>query len=330
MAPLPLLLVTGFLGAGKTTLMRRLIAQAKARGQRVAVVVNEWGANDVDGHILRQADAELLASIAGGCACCSGQDELRDTLLELALRPTVQRPHLVLLETSGLADPVLLLDVLTAPELLSRVQVARLLCVADAARWNELAALGLLLRRQLALADTVLLNKADLVKPEAMESIISKIQSLCEAQVLPSVQCEVPLDSLWPSTTVALPTATTTLPTRGIQSATAAHPHAHSVVVPVPHPIERAALATALEALPASVWRAKGFLRVRGAAGLQLLQYTGGGERSRWHLTPFRAQTESFFSSVPEPPLALVFIGAHLDEAQLRQSFGASQLLPMI
>ena len=69
---LPIILVTGFLGAGKTTLMRRLIQDGHERGLKLCVVVNEFGMADVDGHILKEADAELLASITGGCACCSG------------------------------------------------------------------------------------------------------------------------------------------------------------------------------------------------------------------------------------------------------------------
>lgn len=140
MSTLPVILVAGFLGAGKTTLMRRLIRDGHARGLKLCVVVNEFGAADVDGHILREADAELLASITGGCACCSGQDDFHDTILEIALRPQDQKPDVVLVEASGLADPSLMLEVLTSPELLPRVRVTKIICVADAARPAEYSA----------------------------------------------------------------------------------------------------------------------------------------------------------------------------------------------
>ncbi len=91
--PLPIVLVAGFLGSGKTTLMRRLILDARQRNLRLSVVVNEFGAADVDSNILREADAELIASISGGCACCTGQDDFAETLLEIASRDEVTPPR---------------------------------------------------------------------------------------------------------------------------------------------------------------------------------------------------------------------------------------------
>src|SRR5690606_15248355 len=92
---LPVVLVAGFLGAGKTTLIRGLIQDGHARGLKLCVVVNEFGAAAVAGDILEEAGAELLASLTGGCACCSGQDDLHDTILEIALRPQGQQPDVV-------------------------------------------------------------------------------------------------------------------------------------------------------------------------------------------------------------------------------------------
>lgn len=319
---LPIILVSGFLGAGKTTLMRRLIFDAKARGLRVAVVVNEWGDVDVDGHILREADADLLASIAGGCACCSGTDELQDTLLELATRDAATAPDWVLLEASGLADPALLLDALTSPQLVSRVQVSRIVCVADATRAevsSQNTSLAPLLRRQLALADDILLNKADRVARATLDAFAAQVRALNpRAQVSPCIECEVSLHAFW--TRELAPREVE----RGLE---AAHPVAHSVLVPVPHPIERADLEAAMRALSPEVWRAKGFVRLRGVTGLQLLQYTGGvagGEPGDWHFAPFRVGF-----GIDEPSPVIVFLGAHLNAAQLRRDFGGAKLLPI-
>jgi G3E family GTPase len=94
--PVPILLVGGFLGSGKTTLMRRLIVDAQQRGLKIAVIVNEFGATDIDSNILRELEREaaneILTGIAGGCACCTGQDELQWTLLEIGSAATNLAP----------------------------------------------------------------------------------------------------------------------------------------------------------------------------------------------------------------------------------------------
>jgi G3E family GTPase len=382
--PIPLLIVTGFLGAGKTTLMRRLVRDAHRLGHRAGVIVNEFGALDVDSHLLREADAELLSSIAGGCACCTGQDELHWALEEIAARPTATRPELILLETSGAADPVVLLDVLTAPQLLDSFRIAALVCVADATLWSPAApttqsvdtpqrgisandslkadvsatdvstvvtsqtsspksgasqteateiapalrsALGPLLQRQVQLADTVLLNKADLVAAPALAQATATLHATNpQARILPTHECDIDLasfaDQLFGSASASIAASTDTSDTP--------HHHFQTLACPLPHPVERAALEAALAALPATVLRIKGFVHLRGSTGLHLLQYTGGTSEGstpesasyndaptpaptgRWTFAPFHLP-----AFAEEPPLALVFIGSALDPALL-------------
>jgi G3E family GTPase len=120
-------LVGGFLGSGKTTLMRRLIVDAQARELKIAVIVNEFGATDIDSNILRELEREtaneILTGIAGGCACCTGQDELHWTLLEIGERLDHSRPDIILMEASGVADPSSCwVDVTTATQLLPLVR----------------------------------------------------------------------------------------------------------------------------------------------------------------------------------------------------------------
>ncbi len=160
--PIPVLLVSGFLGAGKTTLMRHLIMDAHARGLKISVIVNEFGQADIDSHILKEADAELIGSIAGGCACCSGQEEFLMALLGIGERKD-NRPDAILVEASGLADPVLMLDSITVARLLPLVRVGALVSVVDALRFNALSDEALpLFVRQLQLADWIIINKTDM------------------------------------------------------------------------------------------------------------------------------------------------------------------------
>jgi G3E family GTPase len=315
--PIPILLVAGFLGAGKTTLMRRLILDGHARGLKLCVVVNEFGAADVDGHILREANAELLQSIEGGCACCSGQDDFRDTILEIALRPQNEKPDAILIEASGLADPGLLLEILAAPELLTRVRVSKIICVADAARAPEYSrpgfALSALVKNQLRLADLILLNKADLANEETLAALQNQFQNLNpHAEIKSVVECEFDTAGLWPGV----------LPPQEMQrpkiKSKSSHHDAHTVFCPLPHPVERARLEKAFADLPPQVWRAKGFVRLCGEAGVLLAQYTGGekNQSGRFRLAPFHLPFGS-----EEPPTGLVFIGAALDEKELLQAF---------
>lgn len=325
MNKLPVILVTGFLGAGKTTLMRRLIQDGHERGLKLCVIVNEFGMADVDGHILKEADAELLASITGGCACCSGQDDFHDTVLEIALRPTDQKPDVIVVEASGMADPGLMLEVLTSPELLPRVQVSHIVCVADATRPAEYATrdfgVAALLKSQLQLADCIVLNKTDLAPPETQTALQTQFQKLNpDATIVSAVEAQFDYAPLW-QTTHQLRTPNSELRTQTT-------PHAaHTVFCPLPHPVERARLESALSALPSQVWRAKGFVRLRGEAGVQLVQYTGGGESvGRWRLAPFHLPF-----GMQEPATGLVFIGAGLDEAKLLKDFlGRNQLLAFV
>jgi G3E family GTPase len=354
--PIPIIIVTGFLGAGKTTLMRRLIADAYARDLRAGVIVNEFGTLDVDSHILQSADAELLSSIAGGCACCSGQDELHWALEEIAARPESTMPSVILLETSGAADPVVLLDVLTAPQLLEPYRIAALVCVADATRWNSSddaqPTLGALLQRQLQIADTILLNKADLTDQARLAANEKTLEALNpNARVARAVHCEIDFEEFWqhvftsphesPRAGQLAPTTNHLAPI-GVSKPKPVplHGNFQTLVCPLPHPVERGLLEVALSRLPETVWRVKGFVRLHGQDSLCLVQYTGGqvgtstGENrsdassqpsGRWTFAPFHLPPFA-----EEPPLSLVFIGSALDSPKILRDFGGMALLTLI
>jgi G3E family GTPase len=344
--PIPVVLVGGFLGAGKTTLMRRLIVDAHARRLKIAVIVNEFGAVDVDSNILRElereAAGEILTGIAGGCACCSGQDDLHWTLLEIGQRQDETRPAVILIEASGVADPVLLLDVLTAAQLIPLLRPAAVVAVVDAERLLALPPEAApLMRRQMQLADTLVLNKTDLVTPDALQKVRDELlQSNPQTRLVSAVQCEFDLAPLWQRALgsgrdapvagrdmrVLAGGVNAEAENGSAHDATPQHseaaPHTHfqTVFCPLPHPVERALLEAALQELPVQVWRAKGFVQLRGE-GLFLLQYTGGESRGRYQLAPFLLPP-----STQEPETSLVFIGAALDREAIMKSFRGALL----
>ncbi len=325
---IPIILVSGFLGAGKTTLMRRLIASAHERGLKTCVIVNEFGAEDVDGSILKQAEAEMLASVAGGCACCSGQEEFLWTLLDVAERDDDRRPDVILVECSGLADPLLMLDSITVTRLLPLVRLGALLTVAEAECFEMPASEVLpLLMRQLQLADIVVLNKIDLAaqNSNSTEELVQQLrQAAPHALVVPARQAAIDFGLLWPRVQFE---AAAMREKGSVGVGEAAHAHYRTVVCPMPHPVELAWLRAELEKLEPHVWRAKGFVRLRGESGLHLVQVTNGSRGPRVEVRPFAVFE---VGSSNEPPTSLVFIGPSLDHAALMKRFNSTALLPMI
>mgnify|MGYP005991415327 FL=1 len=191
LSKIPVTIVTGFLGAGKTTVITHLIRNAG--GRRLAVVVNEFGTLGIDGDILQgcaipDCPAENIVELANGCICCTVADDFIPTVERLlALDP---RPDHILIETSGLALPKPLLKAFDWPAIRSRITVDGVVALADAeavaaGRFApDLAALeaqraadpGIdhetplseVFEDQLACADIVLLTKIDLAGPEGV------------------------------------------------------------------------------------------------------------------------------------------------------------------
>lgn len=197
-AKVPVTIVTGFLGAGKTTLIRHVLETAKDR--RLALVINEFGDVGVDGEILRSCGIEScpeenIVELANGCLCCTVADDFVPAIE--ALLAHEKRPDHIIVETSGLALPKPLVKAFDWPAVRSRLTVDGVIAVVDGAavaagRFADdpeaLAAqraddgsidhdnpLEEVYEDQLLCADMVILNKADLLDPEAIARVGSEI-----------------------------------------------------------------------------------------------------------------------------------------------------------
>jgi G3E family GTPase len=159
--------VTGFLGAGKTTLVNRWLADY-ARGD-VAVVINEHGAVGVDGELLA-ARVRTLVEITGGCVCCAAYGELVGALEALASREP--RPSRILVETSGAASPAGVLRAIAAGGRMEALVLDGVVTVVDASRVDALAAHDLAIE-QVGYADVLVLSRADACEPDALQRAAS-------------------------------------------------------------------------------------------------------------------------------------------------------------
>lgn len=154
--PVPVLLITGFLGAGKTTVVNHLLAHAE--GRRIAAVVNDFGAINIDAELVAGAD-DGVVSLKNGCICCTLEGDLLRTIANLLRRDP--RPEAIVIEPSGVADPGDIIRNLMDPVIFREAPLETVLCVVDASA--PAAALeDALLRAQVKAADVVALTKLDL------------------------------------------------------------------------------------------------------------------------------------------------------------------------
>jgi cobalamin biosynthesis protein CobW len=197
-AKVPCTIVTGFLGAGKTTLVRHVLE--KTRGRRLAVIVNEFGDVGIDGEILKSCGVEscpedAIVELANGCLCCTVADDFVPALKSLLDRPSP--PDHIVIETSGLALPKPLVKAFNWPEIASRVTVDGVVTVVDGAavaagrfaddpeaiarqRAGDQSLdhdnpLEEVFEDQLLCADLVILNKADLMSAEQRRGVAGEI-----------------------------------------------------------------------------------------------------------------------------------------------------------
>jgi G3E family GTPase len=173
--PVPILLVTGFLGAGKTTLVNHVLANAG--GRRIAAVVNDFGAVNIDAELIVGADNGII-SLSNGCICCSLEGDLLRTLAGILRR--TPRPEAIVIETSGVADPADIVRNLMDPVIWREAPLETVLCVVDATAGDALD--DALLRSQVRAADVVALSKMDVANvdgPSRVREAVSAINPRC-------------------------------------------------------------------------------------------------------------------------------------------------------
>jgi len=191
--PVPILLVTGFLGAGKTTVVNHLLAHAE--GRRIAAVVNDFGAINIDAELIAGA-ADGVVSLSNGCICCSLEGDLLRTLAVLLRRDP--RPDLIVIETSGVADPADVVRNLMDPLIWREAPLQTVLCVVDATA--PVAMLDdALLRSQVRAADVVALSKTDLADAAGHAEVRDAVRAMRPAAVVvDALHGEVPAALLFP------------------------------------------------------------------------------------------------------------------------------------
>ncbi|WP_135448356.1 MULTISPECIES: cobalamin biosynthesis protein CobW [Tabrizicola] len=338
---IPVTVITGFLGAGKTTLIRHLMQNPQ--GRRLAILVNEFGTVGVDGDILKScADemcpAENIVELANGCICCTVADDFIPTIEQLMALP--QRPDHILIETSGLALPKPLLKAFDWPAIRSRITVDGVIALADAeavaagrfapdvaAVEAQRAAdpsldhetpLSEVFEDQILCADLILLSKADLAGEAGLAAAKEVIAAELNRPVPMLPMTEGVID---PRVVLGLNAAAEDDLAARPSHHDGADDHEHedfdSVVIDLPEIADPEAMAAAIRRLAEelNILRVKGHVAVAGKPLRLLVQAVGARVRLQydrpWGDAPRRSQ--------------LVVIAEHddIDEAAIRRVLGA-------
>lgn len=338
---IPVTIITGFLGSGKTTLIRNLMMNPQ--GKRLAVIVNEFGTMGVDGDILKScADdncpVENIVELANGCICCTVADDFIPTIEALmALTP---RPDHILIETSGLALPKPLLKAFDWPAIRSRITVDGVIALADAeavaagrfapdvaavdaqraadASLDHETPLSEVFEDQILCADLILLSKADL----AGEAGLTAARAVIAAEMNRSVPMLAMTDgAIDPQLILGLNAAAEDDLAARPSHHDGADDHEHddfeSVVIDLPEITDPEVLVTAIQRLAAeqNILRVKGHVAVAGKPMRLLVQAVGARVRHQydrpWGATPRRSQ------------LVVIAEHDHIDPAAIRAVLGA-------
>lgn len=179
---IPVTILTGFLGSGKTTVLNRLLRKPSLAG--AAVIVNEFGAVGLD-HLLIETSEEQFTLLDNGCVCCTVRGDLVATLKELCRKSEAgETPPLtrVIIETTGIADPAPILHTLMAEtELTARFRIGGVITTVDAVNGAATLARHSEAAKQIAVADRLLITKTDLVSDEALRELRHKLGHLAPA-----------------------------------------------------------------------------------------------------------------------------------------------------
>ena len=268
----PITLVTGPLGSGKTTLLRHILATQPGK---IAIVMNEFGEIAIDTKVIEGKNVRI-SELGGGCVCCSLLGEF-----EAAVNEIIEKiaPERIVVETTGLAEPEAL--AFNIQEALPRCRLDGVVSVIDADMLIRFPELGHTTRLQIEGADILLLNKIDLIEPGQVEPLETKLRQINpSAAIVRTERCRIDPELLFGIGRE-----------RKITRLEHEHqPEFESFVFTSGKIFFRACFEGFANELPASVVRAKGFIRF--ADGGQLFNFVA----SRWELEPFESdRTELVF-----------------------------------
>lgn len=307
-SPLPVTLLTGFLGAGKTTLVNHILSGS--HGRKIAVIVNEFGELGIDAALINNVAGSVI-ELANGCICCATQGDLSRSLRDIAAASN--GVEALLIETSGLADPEPVIVELQTGRLSEAFRLDGVVTVIDADNFDRNLDHAEAAFQQIVCGDLLVVNKVDVVDrqvPELIEQGIRKINP--NGRFVRTVQCEIPLDIVFglgghPVGNGAGHHHRHHDHADGDGHRHHSHDYFESISIRLEGQVNPQKFTAWLDSLGPNIFRAKGFVR-----------FADNEEPVLVHLVGARRSVEPAPAGVETGGVSLVVIGQNLAAAKLR------------
>ncbi|MBC8442476.1 MAG: GTP-binding protein [Deltaproteobacteria bacterium] len=285
-------IITGFLGSGKTTLLKRILKSAKDLS-RTVVIVNEFGKVGIDGSLIKDTATANIVELNSGCICCSLKLDMIQTLQTLK---DEYAPERVIIEASGVADPLSIIETLYDRNLAPYYSYEKTIMVVAADFWGARHVFGSVFKSQLKQADLILLNKIDTIEKSTIPSLLKEIQKeSATGQIIPTLYGNIDPNILWACKEIPISDSGSDLffkaydpekdlyaPVNGEGSTSAKQAGFITFLYETPLPFDEKKFKRFIRTVPLELFRIKG--PVQFSDRTDMLNFVGGkSEWIKWH-----------------------------------------------